>query len=244
MNRVIALWAVPRSVSTAFEQMTRARGDLRVIHEPFLPYYYYGEERVNDHFSKGVEPDPSHHWERILERIHDEAGEGPVFFKDMAYHVSRCASPELLANFDSSFLVRDPERTLPSLFRLLPEATMEETGFEQQLRLMRMVRDRGEELVVVDAERLREDAGPVVEEWCRRMGLEFMPEALHWDEGEPSEEWRPWRAWHREAIHSTGFESATDEHKTEEAAVPPEVMARCKEVYAEIVELAGDVAGA
>jgi hypothetical protein len=237
VNRVIALWAVPRSVSTAFEQMMRARGDLRVLHEPFLPYYYYGEERVNDHFSEGVDPDPSHDWRRILEQIRGEAAQGPVFFKDMAYYLSRVMAPELIGNFDNSFLVRDPERSLPSLFRLLPEATMEETGFEQQLRLMRMVREETDQpLVVVDSERLREDPGPEVERYCRRMGLEFKPEALHWDEGEPSEEWRPWRAWHREAINSTGFESSTDEH--EEVAVPPEVLERCRAAYAEILELA------
>lgn len=240
MNRVIALWAVPRSVSTAFEQMMRARGDFHVLHEPFLPYYYYGEERVNEHFSDGVEPDPSHHWERILEHIHGEARREPVFFKDMAYHLSRCVSPELLANFDNSFLVRDPERSLPSLFRLLPEATMEETGFEQQLRLMRIVRDELEQpLVVVDAERLREDPEPEVERFCRQMDLEFKPEALNWDEGEPSEEWQPWRTWHREAIDSTGFEANTEEHRVDQVEVPPDVLARCKDVYAEILALAG-----
>lgn len=238
MNRVIALWAVPRSVSTAFEQMMRARGDFRVLHEPFLPYYYYGEERVNDHFSDGVEPDPSHDWRRILEHIREEAEQGPVFFKDMAYYLSRVMTPELVANFDNAFLVRDPERSLPSLFRLMPEATMEETGFEQQLRLMRMVAGETDQPpVVVDAERLREDPGPEVERFCERMGLEFKPKALEWEEGEPDEDWRPWRAWHQEAIHSTGFESETDEH--EEVAVAPDVLARCKEAYMEMVELAG-----
>jgi hypothetical protein len=238
VNRVIALWAVPRSVSTAFEQMMRARGDFRVLHEPFLPYYYYGEERVNDHFADGIEPDPSHDWRAILEHIRDEARQEPVFFKDMAYYLSRCMSPELLRNFDNAFLVRDPERSLPSLFRLLPEATLEETGFEQQLRLMRMVDEETDQpLVVVDAERLRQDPGPEVERFCGSMGLEFKPEALEWDEGEPDEDWRPWRAWHNEAIHSTGFEAKTGEHR--QVDVPADVMARCKEAYEEMRALAG-----
>ncbi len=237
MNRVIALWAVPRSVSTAFEQMMRARGDLRVLHEPFLPYYYYGEERVNDHFNEGVEPDPSHDWRAILEHIRDEAEKGPVFFKDMAYYLSRIMTPELVGSFDNGFLVRDPERSLPSLYRLLPEATMEETGFEQQLRLMRMVdAETDQPLVVVDAERLREDPGPEVERFCEQMGLEFVPEALEWEEGEPDEDWRPWRAWHKEAVRSTGFEAETDEHR--EVEVPPDVLARCKETYEEMRALA------
>lgn len=238
MNRVVALWAVPRSVSTAFEQMMRARGDFSALHEPFLPYYYYGEERVNEHFSEGVEPDPSHHWERILEQIQVEARQGPVFFKDMGYHVSRAASPELLANFDNTFLTRDPEQSLPSLFRLLPEATMEETGFEQQLRLMRMAEElTGEPPILVQAERLREDPAPEVERYCRRLGIEFIPEALQWDEGAPSEEWQPWKRWHREAIASTSFETAGENGDDDDVDVPADVMARCQEIHAEIVEL-------
>jgi hypothetical protein len=240
VNRVIALWAVPRSVSTAFEQMMRARGDFSALHEPFLPYYYYGEERVNEHFSEGVEPDPTHDWRRILERIHDEARRGPVFFKDMGYHVSRCAGPDLLANFDNTFLTRDPEQSLPSLFRLLPEATMEETGFEQQLRLMRItVELTGELPILACAESLREDPAAEVERYCRRLGIEFIPEALHWQEGAPSEEWRPWKRWHREAIDSTGFESSGENDRDEDVSVPEDVLARCKELHAEILELAG-----
>ncbi len=40
MNRIIALWCHPRSLSTAFERMVIERGDLEVIHEPFLYLYY------------------------------------------------------------------------------------------------------------------------------------------------------------------------------------------------------------
>jgi hypothetical protein len=239
VNRVIALWAVPRSVSTAFERMMRARGDFEVLHEPFVAYYYYSEERANEHFSEGVEPDPSHDWRAILGRIQDEAQRGQVFFKDMAYQVSRCASPEFLANFENTFLTRDPEESLRSLFRLLPEATVEETGFEQQLRLMRMAGElTGEPPVLVDAGQLRSDPVAAVERYCGQVGIEFLPDALEWQEGEPDEDWRPWRNWHREAIESTGFESGGDASRDDDVEVPADILARCKELHAEILSLA------
>jgi hypothetical protein len=240
VNRIIALWAVPRSVSTAFERMMRARGDFEVIHEPFVAYYYYSEERANEHFSEGVEPDESHDWDQILARIQDEAKRRPVFFKDMAYQVSRCASPDFLSHFENTFLTRDPEESLRSLYRLLPEATVEETGFEQQLRLMKMAAElTGEAPVLVNAEDLRADAGAAVGRYCRQVGIEFLPEALEWQEGEPDADWRPWRSWHREAIQSTGFESGGEE-RDDDVEVPAEVLARCKELHAEIQALGRD----
>ena len=35
MEKILALWAVPRSTSTAFERMMRERGDFWVVDEPF-----------------------------------------------------------------------------------------------------------------------------------------------------------------------------------------------------------------
>ena len=44
MEKILALWAVPRSTSTAFEWMMRMRGDFECLHEPFGEVWYQGEE--------------------------------------------------------------------------------------------------------------------------------------------------------------------------------------------------------
>ena len=44
----LALWATPRSTSTAFEWMMRQRGDFTCVHEPWNELYYYGEDRRSD----------------------------------------------------------------------------------------------------------------------------------------------------------------------------------------------------
>ena len=43
VHRILALWAVPRSTSTAFEWMMRMRGDMTCFHEPFGEAWYQGE---------------------------------------------------------------------------------------------------------------------------------------------------------------------------------------------------------
>jgi hypothetical protein len=45
------LWAVPRSISTAFERVFVERDDFEVLHEPFSASYYYGEDRPSDRFA-------------------------------------------------------------------------------------------------------------------------------------------------------------------------------------------------
>ena len=45
MHPIIALWAVPRSTSTAFEWMMRQRGDVACLHEPFGEAWYQGKTR-------------------------------------------------------------------------------------------------------------------------------------------------------------------------------------------------------
>ena len=54
-DKPIALWAVPRSISTAFERVFVERDDFEIFHEPFSASYYYSEERLSDRYSD-VEP--------------------------------------------------------------------------------------------------------------------------------------------------------------------------------------------
>jgi len=59
MKKILALWALPRSTSTAFETMMRQRGDFLVFHEPFVPCFYYSEERKSDRYPE-VERNPAY----------------------------------------------------------------------------------------------------------------------------------------------------------------------------------------
>jgi hypothetical protein len=47
---VLALWATPRTVSTAFERMMIERGDHLVLDEPWSRAYYFGPDRRSDRF--------------------------------------------------------------------------------------------------------------------------------------------------------------------------------------------------
>lgn len=237
MRAPIALWAVPRSVSTAFERMVEARGDFAVLSEPFSVAYYFSEVKVSRRY--GETPAREEYTPRcVLDSILDTSREQNVFFKDMAYHVRGCADDDLLSNFQNTFIVRHPRHTLPSLRRLLPDFTMEETGFDQQLRLFNLARELSGELpVLIDGDELRTRPAEVVSAYCRAIDIPFDSGALRWDPG-LAPRWKTWSRWHVDVATSHGFVAANPPDPDPEDApegVRPDVYERCVGIYEELI---------
>lgn len=205
MKKIIALWAIPRSVSTAFERMMMQRGDLKVLHEPFSESFYFSADAPSDRYTD-VSEKPRKDFRLVLDQIFKIAQTRPVFFKDMAYHMNGRAEREILVHLESTFIIRDPAQALPSLHHLWPDFSLEETGYEQQYRLFKKVSAiKDAPPVVVDAKDLIGRPERCVRAYCEAVGLAFMPEALEWESGE-RKEWKLWRKWHKDAAKSRGFE--------------------------------------
>ncbi|MGQ0804749.1 MAG: sulfotransferase family protein [Actinomycetota bacterium] len=194
---IVVLWTVPRSGSTAFERMMMERGDATVFHEPFSVRYYYGEAKRSDRYDE-VRPDSDA--DAIVAKLEATAAERPVFVKDMAYQVLGLVDDAFLARFVHSFLVRDPAWTVPSLAAIWPDFTDEEVGSDALAALVERVDDP----VIVDGDDLRRDPAGIVNQWCARVGLPFIAEALTWPPG-MRPEWGLWEEWHDEVARSHGF---------------------------------------
>jgi hypothetical protein len=201
----IALWAVPRSLSTAFERVFVERDDLEVLHEPFSASYYYGEDRLSNRYSD-VEPKAEHNYENVLAEVL-EPREKRVFLKDMAYQAKGVMEPGFIANFVNTFIVRDPKYVLSSLYKMWPDFTLEETGYEDLYWAFRYATEAGEDPIVVDAMIFSENPRGILATYCEHVGLHFRPEALSWEPGEV-EEWKSWEGWHEAAQLSTGIKPA------------------------------------
>ena len=220
-NRITMLWTVPRSVSTSFERMMSARGDHVVLDEPFSRSYYYGPDRRSSRYTDSL---PQSSAEEVLATIEEAARERPVFVKDMAYQAATLLGPDLLGRFHNCFLVRDPAATLRSLAKRWPDFTDEESGWQRLDQAVGIVDGLGQPRVVVDADLLCGDPAAVVEEWCARMGLPYLEEALTWEPGMRAE-WGLWDEWHASSARSTGFGElpdpppppTPDEHRLHEA---------------------------
>jgi hypothetical protein len=203
----IALWAVPRSLSTAFERVFVERDDFEVLHEPFSASYYYSEDRLSDRYSE-VEPEARYNYENVLQDVLKPRDDKRVFVKDMAYQAKPLLSAEFVSNFTNTFIIRDPKYVIASLHKMWPEFTLEETGFEQIYDLFRYATEvNGEDVVVVDAMSFSENPAGVLSVYCEHLGVPFNPDSLSWESREV-QEWEMWDGWHDKAQQSTGIKKA------------------------------------
>ena len=196
-----ALWAVPRSASTAFERMIAERGDLLVVSEPFSSAYYDGPEARSGRFECTA---PSATFAAVRADLLGSARRQATFVKDMAYHALPALDDELVHGCRHTFLVRDPAWSVPSLARRWPDFTAEETGFDAVARMLARVEEAGQEAVVLDSDDVRRRPDAVLRAWCERVGLAFLPGALGWEPG-MKDGWDRWQEWHESTASSAGF---------------------------------------
>lgn len=195
----IIMWAHSRSASTAFLRMMIERGDVTVVHEPFLALTEEGTVTLPG-------PAVARSVKELLALLTELACERPVFVKevlDYDYGYLR-DHPDELAPFTHTFMIRDPRQTIASHYAAKRTVTSPEIGYERLWELYELVAALGRPPLVLRAERLLEDPESVVAAFCAYAGLPYLPEALHWDAGDRPE-WQRHRAWHLDAIGSSGF---------------------------------------
>ena len=197
-----ALWCHPRSASTAFERIMRERGDLDVLHEPFMYDYY--SNRSGRMFAN-FEPDPEHptDYAAIRAMLLERGQRGSVFLKDMAYYVVEALpkDPELMGAIQHAFLIRDPAESILSYQKRDPDFSCDEVGLEAQWRLYQAIREAGFDAQIVRSSDLRTSPEQTMATYWQGAGLSHEPSALHWEPTVP-DGWETVEAWHTETIQS------------------------------------------
>ncbi len=208
MHKIVALWAVPRSTSTAFEWMMRQRGDLDCLHEPFGEAWYQGEEPLWPRFKDGDKTTKGLTIESVWDDIKARSANGPVFFKDFPHYINHMWTPEFLANFTHAFLIRDPAKTISSMFNKWPDFNELEVGFPEQRALFDLLTAlNGKPPAVIDSDDMLEDPENMVAAICNAVGITFMPEALSWEPGADTSDYSWWDggSFHSNLKASTGL---------------------------------------
>ncbi|BCJ68818.1 hypothetical protein [Polymorphospora rubra] len=205
---VIALWAAPRTRSTAFLRMIIERGDLLVVHEPLSNLAALGTVDV------GGTPATSE--TEVLDLLLDLAATSGrrVFVKETTdyRYPGVLADPRLHTHLANTFMIRDPAAVVASHHAMNRSVDLDEIGFERLHEIFEAVRGPlGEAPVVIDGDDLVADPEGVVAAFCARTGLPFDPAALRW-ESTPRKEWDRTRDWHQDVERSTGFTTQTTRH--------------------------------
>ncbi|MEM9433888.1 MAG: sulfotransferase family protein [Pseudomonadota bacterium] len=208
MHRIIALWAVPRSTSTAFEWMMRQRGDLACLHEPFGEAWYQGEDPLWPRFAPGEKTTPGLSIESVWREIQSMAFEKPVFLKDFPHYINHMWTPDFLSQFTHAFLIRDPAKTISSVYDKWPDFDELEVGFPEQRALFDLLTAlTGSPPPVIDSDDLLEDPHTMVAAFCEAVDIPFMPEALSWEPGADTAQYSWWDggSFHANLRASTGL---------------------------------------
>ena len=232
--KILALWAIPRSTSTAFEWMMRQRGDLDCLHEPHGEAWYQGE----DPLWPRATPDSLRTPGLTLESVHADllarAERGPVFIKDFPHYVDHLWDDGFLAGqedlFTHAFLIRDPAKTITSMYDKWPDFDEREVGFPEQRRLYdRLTTYLGTAPPVIDSDDLLEDPHYMVRRFCEAVGIPFLPEALSWTPGARDEvSWWDGGSFHANLRDSDGLKPQDRTAYVDIDAAPERVC----EVYA------------
>ena len=207
MHKIVALWAVPRSTSTAFEWMMRQRGDLDCLHEPFGEAWYQGEDPFWPRFREGDKTTPGLTIERVLQDIQSRAEQGPVFLKDFPHYINHMWTPDFLGHFTHAFLIRDPAKTITSMYDKWPDFDELEVGFPEQRALFDLLWAlNGTPPPVIDSDDMLEAPHDLIAQWCEGVDIPFIESALSWEPGARDEvSWWDGGSFHANLRNSDGL---------------------------------------
>lgn len=176
-TKKVFLWTSPRCVSTAFERCMMEIPKSKIFHEPYSNPYYYGPERQSPRYlSQAVDPSASYKETNTLLTKQYDDGLDLIFSKDMAYaienHFEMLMEDEGLREYQHTFLMRDPRKTIPSLYKASVDKQLtgwetfdpHEAGFKQLQNLFDFVKENlDEKPVVIDAGDLLTDPKATIE---------------------------------------------------------------------------------
>ena len=219
MTERINCWSGPRNVSTAMMYSFRERCDTTVVDEPL--YAHYLRVTGRDHPGRDqVLASQNSDGDAVVRNILLGEYDTPiVFFKQMAHHLIDL-DENFLAASTNILLTRDPRDMLPSLAVQLPDATLADTGLENQVRLLQSIIKHGEHPVVIDSGSLLDDPEVSLNHLCERLGIKRDSSMLSWARGPKPEDgvWAPF--WYHNVHNSTGF----DRRLPSSRDVPPNLL--------------------
>lgn len=200
---IIALWAAPRSRSTALFRSMVEHGGLFALHEPFCNVSDYGSTTVG---SREV-----HTHTDLIAAIREQSATGTVFFKDTTdlRYDAVLSDRRFLAEVRHTFLIRRPDEIAASFYALKPDMVCSDIGLEGLYEMYQAVLDAGGQApVVLDAADLVSAPSEVLREYCGRVGIAYRASATTWSSGDRSE-WAPSARWHTTVSNSTGFNATS-----------------------------------
>lgn len=208
--------------------------DVDVLHEPYTYSYYFGPNRRSARYGDASVHADGH----PLAAMH-AAGAPVLFVKELAFQAEPFVEDDIFREVHNCLMLRHPKIVLRSLLPLKPDFTEHELGFVPLHRMFDRIRRYQPDVPVIDGTLFRQQPEPVLRCFCERVGLEYRPSMLTWEDGRL----RAWRddeaesqaKWHKTLERSHGV--IPPDPPAQEFSVPPELLGmydRALLVYTEL----------
>lgn len=206
----VALWAPPRSLSTAFERCIstlHGKVPLVIFHEPFTTAYHLGPEKQLSSpvpMTKIITKEPGYSYSWVRSQLEaDFPDKKLVFFKDLGYsidgrydylpsgycHTILIRNPELVFTSMNNLLLKFPVRIFRiKLKKISPKGWIYEEMFNLYEHLTKTL---GQKVIILDAEDIIENPSAMLELYCKETGIPFSEDMTNWRTGhEDMKDWR------------------------------------------------------
>ncbi len=225
----INLWSGPRNVSTAVMYAFRERGDTSVVDEPLYAHYLCRTGVEHPALQDVIKSRDTDGESVVRTLLLGPAGTPVRFFKHMTHHLIEL-NTSFLGQMENILLTRDPRQMLPSLIHQVPNPTVEGTSLPMQVSMLDRILDSGGSPIVIESKRLLLDPEGVLTTVCERLGLDWDPAMLSWDEGPKPEDgvWAP--HWYDNVHRSTGFAPYREKDEPVPAHLEP-LLAECQPLF-------------
>lgn len=209
------------------------RSDTRCVDEPLYGHYLRvsgAKHPGSDTVMNAMNCDG----EDVVARTILGPSKQPVLFcKQMAHHL-RGLNHGFLDRVNNAILIRDPREVLLTLTKQIPDPTLADTGYCEQVSLLDKF---GDQLPVIDAKQLLLNPAGVLTSACTRLGLTFTAEMLSWPAGPKPFDgvWAP--HWYQNVHRSTGFAPYREKSAAFPDALRP-LLAQCEPLYRQLRDCA------
>ena len=229
----IFMWSGPRNLSTALMRSFENRDDTNVWDEPL--YAYYLNETKKDHpmFKEIIETYEISINKLTKKIISENKGEKIFYQKHMSHHILSQTPVNWITKGTNVFLIRDPKDVILSYIQKNTLNNSNDIGFPMQRKLFNLIKDNGEDPIVVNADDLSTSPRDVLIKLCSELKIKFSEKMLTWNKGKRDSDGIWGKVWYKNVQSSTNFEKL----KKNNQAIPKvheSIYKECIDIYNEL----------
>ena len=229
----IFMWSGPRNLSTALMRSFENREDTKVWDEPL--YAYYLNETKKDHpMFKEIIETYEININKLTKKIVSTNKDKKIFYqKHMSHHILSQTPINWITKGTNVFLIRDPRDVILSYIQKNTLNNSDDIGFPMQRKLFNLIKDRGENPIVVNADDLSTSPRDLLIKLCSKLKIKFSEKMLTWNKGKRDSDGIWEKVWYKNVQSSTNFEKL----KKNDQVIPKvheNIYKECLDVYNEL----------